>query len=269
MRRFNRLFLFSFTCLMLVTMSGCGLIPLPEGFLGQEEDLSATEILVNAQSRLSSLSGYHINAKGIVARTMQGTVQQQQNLSFELDQKYTNQPLAMHSVQKEVNEQGVTKNQELYIVDGSAYNYNGFSWRKVNYNEDMTFSNNPKDILRFAAEAQGEGVDLTKEQGAFVIKLNQNAGRAFLQQLFRETKEGFRTQGIYIGENDFQVSRFQQTIWIDEETFMFKKMDTDLAYNLQYDGRSIAQETRLQVDYQGDYNSQIQVPAHVKTSVGY
>lgn len=255
----------------MVGMSGCGLIPLPNNLLWKD-DLTSSEVLERASQEVNGLYGYQILTKGqVIQFVSDGSSRQDSNYSFEYDQKFNNRPQALHSQQKRL-EQGKYTTTELYVVDGTAYISNdGSTWRKSqNQTDRIVLSQNPVNFLQFATEANGQGVTLNKEEGSYVITLDQNAGRAFLRQFYYEAKSGIQlSQSVEVSENDFQTEYFEQRIWIDDQTFLPKKMETDLAYKVQYLGRLVKNESRLLVTFQGEYNQQIQVPDHVKNSVGY
>lgn len=255
---------------IIICVSGCGLIPLPDNLFG-EEDLTSTEVLERSEEQVQALYGYQILTKGQVTQTIyEGSNRREANFSFEYDQKFNNQPQALYSQQKRQDQTGKYNVSELYIVDGSTYVNDGTIWRKSPTKTDqIVLSQNPVNFLRFANEAQGQGVTLNKEEGAYVITLDQNAGSAFLRQFYHEAKSGLETNRVQISENDFQTDHFEQRIWIDDQTFLPQKMETDLSYNLQYLGRSVKNESRLQVTFEGEYNQQIQVPDDVKNRVGF
>lgn len=261
-----------FVCLLLIasiTLSGCGFIRIGEDE-PEEVALSVNEVLQKSQNVMDTLAGYHIVTKGQINQTMQEISGTQNNqFSFEFDQKFTNQPPALYSIQKEFKQNGSSTTRELYIVNGVAYTNVGSRWiRSTQPSTKITLSQNPPDFLRFALQANGQGIHIQKVDGAYRLTLNQTAGKGFLLQFFNEAIQSFQAQGITLSENDFRVEKFQQQIWIDENTFKFRKMTTNLDYTVQYNGRTLKSAGNLQVDYQGDYNSQIVVPSNVLNSVG-
>lgn len=266
MRRINRFFLLFCTCfLFVIIMSGCGFFIRFDQTDDRDNELAAVEVLNQAHNRINSLTGYHILAKGQVNQ-LQG--QQGKNYHFELNQQFYNEPKIIHSI-RNFYQNGTTSNQEMYIVDGITYVNNGPSWiRSTNQQEKSVFSQNPSDFLRFASEANGQGLSIEKESDTYVVKLNQNAGRAFLHQFYAETIEAMKLQGVYVTENDIQTQHFQQSIWIEEETFDFEKMETNLVYDVQYNGNTIRYDSGMQVVYQGELKEPIQLPSEIKRRTG-
>lgn len=259
--------LFIFTSILV--LSGCGFLRFTNDN-PEEVKLSVNEVLQKAQETMSSLTGYHIITKGQIQQTISAANGTQNNqFSFEFDQKFTNQPPALYSIQKEVNQTGQTTSRELYIVNGVAYTNVGHRWIKQNQpSTKITLSQNPPDLLRFALQANNQGIQLHQDSNDYLLTLDRQAGEGFLGQFFYEAVQSFRSQGVMLTNNDFNVEKFQQQIWIDKNTFKFKKMVTNLEYTVQYRGQNLRVNSHLQVDYQGDYNHQIIVPDHILNTLG-
>ena len=90
--------LFIFTSILV--LSGCGFLRFTNDN-PEEVKLSVNEVLQKAQETMSSLTGYHIITKGQIQQTISAANGTQNNqFSFEFDQKFTNQPPALYSIKK-------------------------------------------------------------------------------------------------------------------------------------------------------------------------
>lgn len=259
---------------MSVTLSGCGFFPLPD-FLSYEQEeevkLSANEVLQKSLNTMNSLYGYQILTKVQGNRSIQDQYRTvNEPFSYELDQRFNLQPPAFHSVRKEFNQDGRVMTNETFLVNGVAYTNVGTRWiRLTQPRTKISLSQNPIDLISFALQANNQGITLEKETGAYRLILSESAGKGFLQLFFDEMRQSYLSQGVVLSNQNFRVNRFQQVIWIDDQTFKFQKMNTDLEYMLNYNGRMLRVTSHMMVDYRGDYNQPIVVPSYVQNSAGY
>lgn len=261
---------FSIMLCMFFLLAGCGFIPMPQsGFF--DKRLSPDEVLGNARIAMNSIVGYHILSRGEINQTIEQAGEiRNERFSIEFDQKFNNQPPALHSISKQYRPDGRVTTSELYVVNGVAYNRVGTRWIQTTQpSNNIVLSQNPTDLIRFASQANGQGITMEKERGAYRLTLDQAAGKGFIAQYLSEARQSLNTQGIYVNEQDFNILNFEQYILIDDETFKFKKMRTDLIYTVHFNGQTLKTESRIQVDSQGDYNNRIEIPNEVLNSLAY
>lgn len=262
-----------FMCLfffMSVMLSGCGSVPTSKEEPEEEEvRLSANEVLQKSQKVMSSLYGYHVLTKGQIRQTLHENIgPKNEQYTLEFDQKFNQQPYALHSIQKEVKQDGSTTTTESYVENGEAYKPLGPKWVKTKMpNAKAVLSQDPTDLLNFALQANGQGIQIKKEAGAYRLILDQTAGKGYLKQFIIETRKQFFDKGKVFFEDDFRIEKFQQVIWIDDKTFKFKKMKTEVDYTVYHNWKPLRVENHFQVDYKGDYNQQISVPSRIKNQL--
>lgn len=259
---------------MSVTLSGCGFFPLPEPLSYEPEEevkLSVNEVLQKSLNAMNSLYGYQILTRVQGNRSIQDQYRTvSEPFSYELDQRFNLQPPAFHSIRKEFKQDGSVTTNETYLVNGVAYTNVGTRWvRLTQPRTKISLSQNPIDLISFAIQANNQGITMEKETGAYRLILNESAGKGFLQLFFDEMRQSYLTQGVVLSNQNIRVNQFQQVIWIDDRTFKFQKMSTDLEYMLDYNGRTLRATSHVQVDYRGDYNQPIVVPGYVQNSVAY
>ncbi|MFF2405283.1 hypothetical protein [Streptomyces sp. NPDC058092] len=238
----------------------------PEDFLDLAEKAMAVE------------SAWTFSVKGQEGLTLQG---RKSAASYRATVRRGMAPEALHSQGVSTSSKGAKENEEIYVVDGTAYLKKGGAPWKDAPASDPEMRNKVEDPVAaieefraYARAATGDEVKLTEEDGTVELrvgsdkqKLTAVRDRAWVKKAVREfdpTAEQLRTAGIPVNDAQLTLSGLEEVLVLDATTYRVKSHRFEFGFLIPYGGQNITFEQDVQQANQGTFNGKIELPADVR-----
>lgn len=191
------------------------------------------------------------------------------------------EPEALHSQGVSTSSKGTTKNEEIYVVDGTAHLKEGSAPWKAAPTSDPEMQNKVEDAVaaieefREYAQAAGDEMTLTKTDGTIQLRVASDKQRltavrerAWVKKAQREfdpTAEQLRDAGIPVVDAQLTLSGLEEVLVLDAKTYRIKSHRFEFGFLVPYaGGRDITYEQDVRQENQGTFDGKIELPAGVR-----
>ncbi|MFE7753742.1 hypothetical protein [Streptomyces sp. NPDC057429] len=238
----------------------------PEDFLGLAEKAMAEE------------GPWTFSVTGQEGVTLQG---QKSTASYRATVRRGMAPEALHSQGVSTSSKGAEENEEIYVVDGTAYLKQGAAPWKEAPASDPGMSNKIEDPVAvveefraYAKAATGDEVGVTEADGTVELrvgsdkqKLTAVQDRAWVKKAVREfapTAEQLRTAGIAVNDAQLTLSGLKEVLVLDAKTYRVRSHHFEFGFLVPYGGQDITFEQDVRQENQGPFAGRIELPAGVR-----
>lgn len=238
---------------------------------------SPEDYLDLAEEAMAKEGAWTFSVKGQEGLTLQG---QKSAATYRATVRRAMEPEALHSQGVSTSSKGTTKNEEIYVVDGTAYlKEGGASWKAAPAS-DPEMQNKVEDPvavieeLREYARAAGDDVTLTEADGTIQLrvgsdkqKLTAVRDRAWVMKAEREfnpTAAQLREAGIPVNDAQLTLSGLEEVLVLDAKTYRIKSHRFAFGFLVPYGGRDIVYEQDVRQENQGTLDGEIELPAGVR-----
>nr|WTB34675.1 hypothetical protein OG781_38965 [Streptomyces sp. NBC_00830] len=239
---------------------------------------SPEDFLDLAEKAMAEESVWTFSVKGQEGLTLRG---QESAASYRATVRRGMAPEALHSQGVSTSSKGAKENEEIYVVDGTAYlKQGGAPWKDAPAS-DPEMQNKVEDPVAaieefrsYARAATGDEVKLTAVDGTVELrvgsdkqKLTAVRDRAWVKKAVREfdsTAEQLRTAGIPVSDAQLTLSGLEEVLVLDATTYRVKSHRFEFGFLIPYGGQNITFEQDVQQENQGTFNGKIELPAGVR-----
>ena len=239
---------------------------------------SAEDFLDLAEKAMAEEGAWTFSVKGQEGLTLQG---RKSAATYRATVRRGMEPEALHSQGVSTSSKGTTKNEEIYVVDGTAYLKKGSAPWKAAPTSDPEMQNKVEDAVaaieefREYAQAAGDEMTLTKTDGTIQLrvgsdkqKLTAVRDRAWVKKAQREfdpTAEQLRDAGIPVNDSQLTLSGLEEVLVLDARTYRIKSHRFEFGFLVPYaGGQDITYEQDVRQENQGTFDGKIELPAGVR-----
>ncbi|MGW2562951.1 hypothetical protein ACWCXB_27610 [Streptomyces sp. NPDC001514] len=239
---------------------------------------SPEDFLDLAQKAMAAESAWTFSVKGEEGLTHQG---QKSAATYEASVRRGMAPKALHSQGVSTSSKGTRKNEEIYVVDGTAYlKEGGASWKDAPAS-DPEMQNKVEDPVgvieefrAYARAATGDELTLTEADETIELrvacekqKLTVVRDRVWVKKAVREfdpTADQLREAGIPVNDGQLTLSGLEEVLVLDAKTYRVRSHRFEFGFLVPYGGQGITFEQKVLEENQGTFNGKIEPPAGVR-----
>ncbi|MGW0555152.1 hypothetical protein ACWDZ6_13240 [Streptomyces sp. NPDC002926] len=231
-----------------------------------------------ADKAMAEEGAWTFSVKGQEGLTLQG---RKSAATYRATVRRGMEPEALHSQGVSTSSKGTRKNEEIYVVDGTAYLKEGSAPWKNAPTSDPEMQNKVEDPVaaiqefREYAQAAGDDMTLTRTDGTIQLrvgsgkqKLSALPGRAWVKKARREfdpTAEQLRDAGIPVTDAQLTLSGLEEVLVLDARTYRIKSHRFEFGFLVPYaGGQDIRYEQDVRQENQGIFDGKIELPAGVR-----
>ncbi|MFF3321506.1 hypothetical protein [Streptomyces sp. NPDC002889] len=239
---------------------------------------SPEDFLDLAEKAMAEEGAWTFSVKGQEGLTLQG---RKSAATYRATVRRGMEPEALHSQGVSTSSKGTRKNEEIYVVDGTAYLKEGSAPWKNAPTSDPETQNKVEDPVavieefREYAQAAGDDMTLTKADGTIQLrvgsdkqKLTAVRNRAWVKKAQREfapTAEQLRDAGIPVDEAQLTLSGLKEALVLDAGTHRIRSHRFEFGFLLPYTGgQEIMYEQDVRLENQGTFDGKIEIPAGIR-----
>lgn len=232
----KKLYLSLTSILILALLAGCGQIQLPADADQKEEEkeLTTEEVLTKASEKLEKLDGISFDSKreGKVKLEEDGT-EMTMEAGTEVHTELVFEPLALYG-KGTSREDGETKQVEAYLANENLYlkEPNFGEWieqgstpvdEQLETSLEEMDTVDPREVLNKIKEDMKDYLKMEREDGSYILifEPDKQTARELMKKWKEEDPESSFTEEDL---ENLDIQKVSQRIWIDEETFEFKKI---------------------------------------------
>ncbi|MER5459190.1 hypothetical protein ABT010_00545 [Streptomyces sp. NPDC002668] len=239
---------------------------------------SPEDFLDLADKAMAEEGAWTFSVKGQEGLTLQG---RKSAATYRATVRRGMEPEALHSQGVSTSSKGTRKNEEIYVVDGTAYLKEGSAPWKNAPTSDPETQNKVEDPVaaiqefREYAQAAGDDMTLTKADGTIQLrvgngrqKLTAVRDRAWVKKARREfdpTAEQLRDAGIPVTDAQLTLAGLEEVLVLDARTYRIKSHRFEFGFLVPYaGGQDIRYEQDVRQENQGTFDGKIELPAGVR-----
>ncbi|MFD7442325.1 hypothetical protein [Streptomyces sp. NPDC059909] len=238
---------------------------------------SPEDFLDLAERAMAEEGAWTFSVKGQEGLTLQG---RKSAATYRATVRRGMEPEALHSQGVSTSSKGTTKNEEIYVVDGTAYLKEGGSWKDAPAS-DPEMQNKIEDPVgvieefrAYARAATGDDVTLTRADGTIELrvagdkqKLTAVRDRAWVKKAVREfdpTADQLREAGIPVNDGQLTLSGLEEVLVLDAKTYRIRSHRFEFGFLVPYGGQGITFEQKVLQENQGTFSGKIELPADAR-----
>lgn len=233
------------------------------------------EFLERAEEAMAAEGGWTFAVQGKENLVLQG---QESVASYRSMVRRTQDPEALHS-KGTIISKGVSKPEEIFVVDGMGYVKEGSAdWKRESVSSPE-MKNKVEDpvaaieAFRAYAKESGDEVTLTERGGEAQLqvrtpsrKLSEVQDRAIVQKAVRElnpTLKKLQQAGVSVTEDELTLSRLEETLILDAKTYRIKTHRFQFGFLIPFGGQNITYGQDVKEENRGVFDGGIKLPASV------
>ncbi|KUO03474.1 hypothetical protein [Streptomyces caeruleatus] len=235
----------------------------------EPEPRTAAEFLARAEKAMAARKGWTFAVKGREGLVLQG--QENAATYTATVRRTTDDPWALHSTGSTLSK-GVSKPEEIYVADGTAYVKKGTADWEHGPLTDPEFAGKVEDPLAALDAFRGYGADVTLATPADRVELRVRATTAALpgvrdeavvRKALRElapTLRQLRAAGVAAPESGITVEGVEETLVLDPSTYRITAHTFTCRFRIPYDGQHIRYEQEVTERTVGPYDGTVALP---------
>ncbi|WP_210585857.1 hypothetical protein [Streptomyces sp. GESEQ-35] len=245
----------------------------PQAVPADPEPRTAAEFLARAEEAMAGQKGWTFAVKGREGLVLRG--QENAATYTATVHRTTGDPWALHSTGTTLSK-GVSKPEEIYVADGTAYVKKGTAaWEHGPLN-DPDFADKVEDPLAAldAFRGYGDEVTLTASEdgrdGQVELRVHIPSGRLSdrrhqpalekAAREFRSTLDQLRAAGVTASEREIVLGRLEEVLVLDAATFRITSHRFAFGLQIPYDGQRIRYDQEVTERTSGTYNGAVMLP---------
>ncbi|WP_405590664.1 hypothetical protein [Streptomyces sp. NBC_01092] len=233
------------------------------------EPRTAAEFLARAEEAMAGQKGWTFTVKGREGLVLRG--QENAATYTATVRRTTGDAWALHSTGSTLSK-GVSKPEEIYVADGTAYVKKGSDAWEHGAVTDPEFADRVEDPLAALDAFQGYGDNVTPARTGRQVELRvrTTAGpltgvrdQDVVQKAVRElapTLRQLRAAGIAAPESEIAVGGVEETLVLDAATYRITTHTFKCTFLIPYDGQRIRYEQDLTERTLGTYDGTVAKP---------
>ncbi|MFE6176480.1 hypothetical protein [Streptomyces sp. NPDC056464] len=230
---------------------------------------TTTEFLARAEEAMAGHKGWTFTVKGREGLVLRG--QENAATYTATVRRTTGDAWALHSTGSTLSK-GVSKPEEIYVADGTAYVKKGTAAWEHGPVTDPEFADRVEDPLAalHAFSGYGDEVTLARPDGRVELRARTTTApltgvrdRDVVQKALRElapTLRQLRTAGVSAPENEIAVEGVEETLVLDAATYRVTTHTFKCTFLIPYDGQRIRYEQELSERTVGTYDGTVTLP---------
>ncbi|MFF8842557.1 DUF6612 family protein [Streptomyces sp. NPDC015127] len=239
---------------------------------------SPEDFLDLAEKAMADGRAWTFSVTGQEGLTFQG---QKSDATYRATVRRGMDPEALHSQGVSTSSKGTKRNEEIYVVDDTAYVKEGDAAWKDAPASAPEMRNKIEDpvavVAEFRAYAQAAGDDVTVTEAGGTVelrvaserqKLSAVRDRAWAKKAEREfdpTAEQLRKAGVPVNKEQLTLSRLEEVLVLDATTYRIKSHRFAFGFLVPYaGGQDIAYEQDVREENQGASEGTIELPAGLR-----
>ncbi|MFC9242930.1 hypothetical protein ACFT7S_02445 [Streptomyces sp. NPDC057136] len=241
------------------------------------EPESPADFLDLAEKAMAAESAWTFSVKGQEGLTLQG---QKSAATYRATVRRGMAPQALQSRGVSTSSKGTTKNEQVYVVDGTAHvKEGGANWRTAPAT-DPEMQNKIEDPVsvieefRAYAQAAGDDVKLAEANGTVELRVGSDKqqltavrDRAWVQKAQREfdpTADQLRGAGIPVNDAQLTLSGLEEVLVLDAKTYRVRSHRFAFGFLVPYGGQDITYEQDVRQDNRGTFDGKVELPADAR-----
>ncbi|GAB3003020.1 hypothetical protein GCM10023080_080890 [Streptomyces pseudoechinosporeus] len=235
---------------------------------------TAAEFLARAEEAMAAEPGWTFEVKGREGLFLQG--RENAATYTATVHRTTGEQWALHSTGTSRTSKGVTKPEEIYVVDGTAHAKEGTAAWQHGPLTDPEFADKVEDPIAAldAFRDYGDAVSLAQRSDGRVelrvrtasTALSAVRGQDVVQKALRElepTLKQLRAAGVTAPESEITVERVEESVVLDASTYQVTAHTFRCTFLVPYGGQDIRYDQEVAERTAGTYNEGVALPAGV------
>ncbi|MFF8354950.1 hypothetical protein ACF063_15980 [Streptomyces chartreusis] len=235
----------------------------------EAEPRTAAEFLARAEEAMAGQKGWTFAVKGREGLVLSGRAS---SATYSATvRRTTGEAWALHSTGATVSK-GVSKSEEIYVADGTAYVRKGAAGWEHGPVTDPEFADKVEDPIAAldAFREYGDEVTLAQPDGRVELRARAASGpltgvrdRAVVQKALRElapTLRQLRAAGVTTPESAIAVGGVEELLVINPSTYRVTAHTFKCTFLIPYDGQRIRYEQDVTERTSGTYDEVVAVP---------
>ncbi|NBM16200.1 hypothetical protein [Streptomyces sp. GC420] len=239
---------------------------------------SPEDFLDLAAKAMAEEGAWTFSVEGQEGVTLQG---QKSAATYRATVRRGMEPEALHSQGASTSNKGTTKNEEIYVVDGTAYLKDGSApWKNAPASEPEMRNKieDPIEVIEYFREyvrTAGDDVTLNEADGTIRLrvgtdrqKLTAVRDRAWAEKARREfapTADQLRKARIPVNDAQLTLSGLEEVLVLDAATYRIRSHRLQFGFLVPYDGgQEIVYEQDVRQRNEGAFDGKIELPAGVR-----
>ncbi|GAA2499204.1 hypothetical protein GCM10010406_39680 [Streptomyces thermolineatus] len=238
---------------------------------------SPEDFLDLAEKAMAAEEAWTFSVEGRESLTFQG---RRSGADYRATVRRAMEPEALHSKGVSTSSKGSVKNEELYVLDGTAYlKEGGAAWKSAPAS-DPGMQNKAEDLVaaveEFRAYARTAGDDVTLTAADGTVRLRVGSGRQALTAVrdrpwvkkavreFESTARQLRDAGIPADDARLTLSGLEEVLVLDARTYRVESHRFEFGLLLPHGGRDIVYELDVRQENRGVFDGTVELPAGVR-----
>ncbi|MBX9397091.1 hypothetical protein K4749_26715 [Streptomyces sp. TRM72054] len=247
----------------------------PQAAPAEPKPRTAAEFLARAEEAMAGQKGWTFAVKGREGLLLQG--QENAATYTATVRRTTGDPWALHSTGTTLSK-GVSKPEEIYVADGTAYVKKGTAAWEHGPVTDPEFANKVEDPLAALDAFRGYGDEVTAARpdgpdGQVELRVRTTTApltdvrnQAVVQRALRElapTLRQLRAAGVAAPESEIAVEGVEESLVLDASTYRLTAHTFKCTFLIPYNGQRIRYDQEVTERTSGTYDGTVALPEGV------